>query len=465
MNTEILLTQQWNAQLLVAKYRDMMRYNATSGRWLIFDKKRWIEDRTGVVQRLAKIVARGILAFAADETLEIDPALVYRHWRDTEKASGISAMLKLAESERGIAITNEQLDANPWLQNVANGTIDLRTGESHPHRPEDLISKLAPVDYDPAAAAPLWDAFLNRVMDGNESLITYLQRIAGLCLSGDANVQELYVFYGAGANGKSVFLDTIAGMLGDYATEAPPSLITVRTHDEHPTEIADLAGRRLVVASETEAGAKLRIQLVKRLTGNARLKGRFMRQDFFEFTRTHKLILVTNNRPRIDEATNAVWRRVKLVPFNVIIPEAERDTQLLDKLRGEWPGILAWAVRGCLDYQRNGMQTPDEVTAATEEYRAEQDRLSEWLEQRCIVDPDGFVTRSESFADYIEWSKQAGERDALDRNTFYEHLRRLDGVTEAFSKAGGRTARVFKGIALADLGKQYAHASERVASL
>jgi putative DNA primase/helicase len=193
---------------------------------------------------------------------------------------------------------------------VQNGTVDLRTGELRPHRREDLLTKLAPVTFEPAAKPVLWLAFLNRIMGGNEGMIRYLQQIAGLSLTGDASVQELFVMYGCGANGKSVFLDTLSALMGDYAAEAPPSLVTSRTNDEHPTELADLCGKRLVVASETEEGAKLRIQLVKRLTGNARIKGRFMRQDYFEFPRTHKLVLVTNNKPVIRETTNAVHPRV-----------------------------------------------------------------------------------------------------------------------------------------------------------
>jgi putative DNA primase/helicase len=300
-------------------------------------------------------------------------------------------------------------------------------------------------------------------MGGNAEMVAYLARVLGRCLSGDVSEQELYFFLGEGANGKSVFLDTLAGLMGDYACEAPPSLVTSRSHEEHPTELADLCGKRLVIASETEEGAKLRIQLVKRLTGNAVIKGRFMRQDYFEFPRTHKLILVTNNKPIIRETTNAVWRRVRLIPFTVTIPRDQQDPKLLEKLRAEWPGILAWAVRGCLDWQRNGMQTPDDVMVATEEYRVEQDPLREYLADRCILGEQAYVVRTEIYPDYQGWADKVGERHPMDRNTFYAHLRRVPNVSEGFKRIGGNITRIWQGIGLADLAKQYQQAQERLA--
>jgi putative DNA primase/helicase len=263
-------------------------------------------------------------------------------------------MMTLAQTEAGLAATAGDFDADPFLFNCLSGTLDLRTGTLHPHARGDRLTKVAPVHYDPTAPRPLFDAFVDRIMGGNRRMVDYLARVLGLCLSGDVSIQELYFFIGEGANGKSVLIDTVLGLLGAYATVAPESLLLLRAHPEHATEIADLCGRRLVVASETEEGAQLKVQLVKRLTGDARLKGRFMRRDFFEFDRTHKLVIVSNNRPVIRETKHAVWRRVRLVPFEVIIPEAERDTQLTEKLKAEWSGILSWLVAG-YRYARSGL--------------------------------------------------------------------------------------------------------------
>lgn len=370
-------------------------------------------------------------------------------------------MLKLARSEPGIAVTAGECDANPWLLNVQNGTLDLRAGKLRPHCQGDMLTKLAPVRYDPDCPTPLWDAFLSRIMDGNAEMTAYLSRIAGLCLTGAITQQELFIFWGGGANGKNVFLDTIMGLLGDYAGAAPDSLLVVRTHDEHPTEIADLLGKRLVVASELEEGARLRVALVKRLTGDATLKARFMRQDVFEFRRTHKLIIVTNSKPLIRENTHAIWRRIRLVPFSVTIPASERDPHLTDKLRAEWPGILAWAVRGCLSWQREGMKPPHEVLLASQNYQAEQDVLSDFIADRCVRAPKCRVPRNDLFMAYQSWAKQTGEPHPLDRTALFERMRRVPGVEDVQWRPLGTTVPVrgFSGIGLISAHEEAGHAA------
>lgn len=458
------LSQQANAEQLVAELDGNARWDVSRGGWNVYrpSEGRFVPDETGAVDRAAKHVARQAWDFVSDPPPGSDSKAAFKHAIDSEKASGIAAMMRLAQTEAGISVAAREFDRDGFLLNTLTATLDLRDGTARPHRREDLITKLAPVRHDPAARCPLWDRFLLRVMDGNTTMIDYLARVAGLCLTGDATVQELFIPWGGGANGKSVFFDTLTAMLGDYAGTAPDSLLTVRAQSEHPTEIADLCGKRCVVASETEQGAKLRVQLVKRLTGDMTIKGRFMRQDYFEFPRTHKLILVTNNKPQINETTNAVWRRVRLIPFTVTIPPDERDPQLLLKLQAEWPGILNWCLRGCLDWQANGMQTPDEVKVATAEYQQEQDQLSEFIAERCHVDPHAYVCRNEILAAYQAWAKAAGINPPLDRNSFYDSLRRVPGVGETMKRRDGAPTRVFTGIEVADLSSQYRRASERV---
>lgn len=372
-------------------------------------------------------------------------------------------MMKLAATEPGIPVIATDFDKDHFLFNCQNGVIDLRTGQNRPHDPADMVTKLAPVNYNASATCPLWDAFLLRVMKGNEVMIRYLQRIAGLALTGDSSVQELWFFFGAGANGKSVFVETICGMMGDYATPAAPSLIASSTNDGHPTEIADLAGTRLAFASETEEGTRLRVQLLKRLTGDKKLKGRFMRQDFFEFERTHKLIVITNNPPVIRETSNAIWRRVRIVPFVVTIPEAERDPNLMDKLQAEWPGILNWCIAGCLDWQRNGMQTPEAVKLATDTYRADQDVLAEFIGERCIVAQDAHVRPPELYADYVTWSKSIGDHQPLDRSGFYTRVRATTDVRETTARIDGKATRIFAGIELKTVQNEYRRSMEELA--
>jgi putative DNA primase/helicase len=361
----------------------------------------------------------------------------------------------MAESE--LPVAPDALDADPMLLNVANGTVNLRTGQLLPHRQEDLITKVAPVTVNSSTSCTLWLQFMNEITDGNQALINYHQRIAGLCLTGDISEQYLFILHGGGANGKSVYADTITGILGDYAGEAAPTLLMATRSEEHPTQTADLHGKRLVVASETEEGGRLKLQTVKRLTGDKTLKARFMRQDYFSFQRTHKLWMVTNNRPAVRENTHAVWRRIRLIPFEITIPEDRQDKHLVDKLREEWPGILNWMIAGCLEWQRSGLQAPEVVESATRRYQEEQDILAEFVQAVCILDGDLRTPRTEMYGTYKDWAAKAGDRHPLDRNTFYEHLRKgsvsrpalRDGPTTLVGHTGEKCkAKVFFGIGI-----------------
>jgi putative DNA primase/helicase len=459
-----LLTQEANAELLVAELDGNARWNASRGMWMEFRDGRHVLDEKGHVEQVAKAIARRTWSLRARPPVGVDPREAERHAKDSEKAAGISAMMKLAQTEPGISIVASDLDRDGELFNGKNGTVHLPTGQIREHRREDLLSKLAPVAFNPAATCPLFDRFIDRIMAGDITMIAYIRRILGKALSADQTTQELYIFHGGGANGKNVLLDTFCGMAGNYAGVAPDSLLTARSQAEHPTEIADLCGMRLVFASETEHGAKLRVQLVKKLTGDATIKARYMRQDFFAFPRTWTLILVTNNKPVIGETTHAVWRRVRLVPFTVTIPEAERDPELTEKLKAEWPGIFNWCLRGYQDFRANGMQTPEAVKVATDEYQGEQDVLGEFLSDRCILGEDQKVARTQIYAEYVAWSRGISASEVLDRNGFYDHLRRLDGVFEASKRFAGKLTRAFTGIGLANLSTQYQQAQEEVAN-
>jgi putative DNA primase/helicase len=218
----------------------------------------------------------------------------------------------------------------------------------------------------------------------------------------------------------------------------------------------------MVVASETEEGARLKVQLVKRLTGDGRLKARFMRQDFFEFDRTHKLIIVSNNKPLIRETKHAIWRRIRLVPFSVIIPEAERDSQLTEKLKAEWPGILSWLIGGYLDWRQSGMRTPQEVLMATQNYQSEQDPLGDYLADRCIRMDAARISRNELFSDYSSWCHQTSEKFPLSRNALFDHVRAIKGVSEDQWRLTGQSSPVrgFRGIGLAYSGNAVADFGE-----
>ena len=439
---ELPTTDLGNAQRLTTRHGRELRYIQPWRRWLVWDGRRWSQDQNGEVQRRAKHTVRRIYA-EADASEDPERRAALAKWAgQCEAERKIAAMISLAWSEPGIPVLPDDLDADPWLLNVANGTIDLRTGALRDHDPADLITKLAPVDYDPDATCPVFDRFLTETTCGSDPLATYIQQVSGIGLTGDISEQVFLVYCGGGSNGKSTLIDVQLDIMGDYAGIAPPDLLTLKTFKPHPTEIVDLMGRRLVVAGETERGDRLRVQLVKQLTGDARLKGRGMRQDFVTFRRTFLTLLVTNNRPRIDETTHAVWRRVRLVPFMNKVEGADQDRDLGKKLKTEHPGILAWMVRGCLSWRADGLQTPVEVTGATDEYEARSNWLKQFTEECLHLNPI-MQTTSASLATVLrDWCVDTGldgDMPSL-RDWLSEH-----GCTPTRTKALGRC---WKGVAL-----------------
>jgi putative DNA primase/helicase len=367
-----------------------------------------------------------------------------KHMLAWEDARNIARCLELAKSEPGVPVVPADLDRDPLLFNVINGTIDLRTGLLREHRRDDLITKLAPVEFDPQAQCPQWERSLDRWMDGNGDLITYLQRVAGYALTGDVSEQCLWFFHGGGANGKSTFLGTLLALLGDYGMQAVSDLLMVKHNETHPTERADLFGKRFVATIETEEGKRMAEALMKQMTGGDRIRARKMRQDFFEFDPTHKIAFAANHKPAIRGNDLAVWRRIKLVPFTVTIPDEEKDKQLPAKLKAELPGVLNWCLRGCLDWRREGLAEPDEVRQATTQYQCEQDTVQAFLNDRCRLHRDARAKSSALLEAYHEWT---GDR-MMTGPAFRQRLR--DKGFE--SKPGTGNCYYWHGIALADAG-------------
>jgi putative DNA primase/helicase len=426
-------TDLGNARRLVAQHGTDLRYIHPWKTWLVWDGRRWAEDTTGEVVRRVKQAQAELYRTTADAICKLGHVgddeerkrqlaalnATLKHALKWEDSHRVAACLELARSEPGIPALPNELDRDPWALNVLNGTIDLKTGQLRPHQRADLMTKLAPVDYDPAAKCPLWDRSLDRWMGGNRELVTYVQRLVGYSLTGDVSEQVLWFFHGAGANGKSTFLSTILAMHGDYGMQAVPDLLMAKRHESHPTERADLFGKRLVATIETEEGKRMAEALMKQLTGGDKVRARRMRQDHFEFDPMHKIILAANHKPVIRGTDLAVWRRIKLVPFNETIPDEEKDKALPEKLKAELPGILAWAVQGCLDWRQYGMGEPDEVRQATAEYQGEQDTIASFLAECCTLRPEAKAKASALYEAYGQWS---GDRYTT-QPAFNERLR------------------------------------------
>ncbi len=398
-------TDLGNARRLAAAHGHQLRYVAEWSKWIYWTGQRWQLDLTGEVQRRTKQTVEAIL----DEARANSDSTLFKWGLRSQSHAGLNNCINVAASEPGIPILVGHLDADPWLLNVANGTLDLRTGRLRDHDPADLITKATAVTWDPDAVCPTFERFLTQVIP-SEAIRDFLGRHLGYSLTGLTSEQVLVLFIGVGANGKSTLTNLIQQLLGEYAGPAPPRLLVTDKHSEHPTQVADLLGKRLVVAQEVQQGHALDEEMVKVLTGGDQLKARRMREDYWAFTPTHKLILAANHKPRITGTDHAIWRRIRLVPFDVVIPAEHQDHDLAAKLHTELPGILNWALAGCATWLRDGLEAPDEITLATDTYRQEQDVVAQFINECCVTNPVVKVRSSELYDTYKAWSERNGLR-------------------------------------------------------
>ncbi len=434
----ILCTDLGNARRLVVRHGKDLRYCASLG-WFVWDGRRWKKDETGAAMRRAKETVESVWdeVKRAGTTEERDRLVKWAI--RSQAAQRLTALLSVAATEAPIAVTTADFDSDAWALNVRTGTIDLRTGELRPHRREDLITKIAPVEYDPAASCPVFERFIGQVFQEKPDLIGFVQKACGYALTGDVSHQVLFFLYGEGANGKSTLMDVLLHVLGEYASPAAPDLLLARRGERHPTEIADLFGKRLV--SCVEAGEKRGFNeaIVKWITGGDRLKARLMRMDFFEFPPTHKVFLSANHRPRVTETAHAFWRRIRMIPFNVVFRDrppgatgdpapGEKDARLPEKLRAEAAGVLRWAVEGCLRMQSEGIDPPQEVRQATDDYRQGEDLIGTFLGECCVRRDGARCGKTELYKAYVAWTEEGGEKHVANRG-FRAYLLR-HGVVE-----------------------------------
>jgi putative DNA primase/helicase len=402
---EFNTTDLGNSRRLIAWEGGDLRYCYPWGRWLVWTGCNWLVDDRGEVLKRAKATVSRIYQEAAAARDEETRKALAKHAMSSESERKIKAMVELAKPE--VSILPEELDADPWKLNVLNGTIDLRSGKLLEHNRADLMTKVAPVEYDPMALSPHWHEVLERVLP-SEDVRGFFKRLCGYALTGDISEHVLPVLYGTGANGKSTVLNALLEVLGDYGIQAAPDLL-ISKRGSHPTELADLFGMRFVTSIEVEDGRRFAESLVKQLTGGDRVRARRMRQDFWEFDPTHTVFLATNHKPEVRGTDNAIWRRIRLIPFTETIPPDEQDKKLPQKLRAELPGIMTWAIEGCLEWQLDGLRAPKEVRQATGEYRSEMDIIGAFLGECCVLGAEETVSAGDLYRAYGEWCKDTGE--------------------------------------------------------
>lgn len=376
-------------------HKDRLRYVAAWGRWLIWNGSVWHFDQTMQAFDLARAVCRQASAECNEPNVASAVA----------SAKTVAAVERLAKADRHHAATVDQWDADPWLLNTPQGVADLRTGQMRAHQPGDYMTKITAVAH--GGDCPLWLAFLDKITAGDTELQAFLQRFAGYALTGITREHAMAFGYGTGANGKGTFLNTLTGIMADYAAVAPMETFTATPAGRHPADLAMLRGARLVTAQETEEGRRWAEAKIKALTGGDPITARFMRQDFFTFVPAFKLFIAGNHKPGLRGVDEAIRRRLNLIPFLVTIPPNERDPDLPEKLKAEWPGILAWMIEGCLDWQNERLDPPAAVVMATDAYMETEDALGQWIAECCRT--SGWGASADLFASWRQWAETAGE--------------------------------------------------------
>ncbi len=442
------LTDYGNAERLAKLHGDSIRYSPERKSWLVWTGKVWEWDLGGVrISKLAKKTARNIYREAVDEPDDANHKDLVKHAGTTERQVRLDAMIKSTESEPGIAINLAELDVSHWLLNVNNGTINLKTGELKSHDRADLITEILPIDYDPTATSAEWDSFLSQIFNDNTDLTNYIQRAMGYSITGDQSEQVFFFCYGNGFNGKSTLLNTCRLVMGNYATQVPPTAFMVdKTKRGGPDEaIASLKNKRLVCSTELEDGQRLATSLVKRMTGGEPLWCEHKFERGYNFQTTHKLWLSGNHEPVITDTTNSIWYRLKKIPFPIEIPEADRRKGYAEYLAAEHgPAILAWMVRGCVEWGAAGdLNEPEAVKQAVAEYRDQQDILHDYLLERCIFQKSAAMDQKPLYADYKQWSED-NDSNAIGKLTFRSRIQEK-GVIAAI---GNKNIKIWRGIRL-----------------
>ena len=428
-----------NAERFVSLFNDDIRYATHTGKWLIREGSLWRTDSDGQIVRFAVEAVESMGAEAMNEEDQARRTLLLKH----EKASGslqhINSMISLAQSNEGISVAPEKIDADSYLLGTRNGVLDLHTQRLIDT--DQIVTKRVPVWFDPDAKCPRWERFLQEVFDGHPEIVGYVQRAVGYSLTGETDEQCLFFLHGQGANGKSTFLNVIKRLFGEYAVVAPSHLLMASKSPDYAA-IARMHGARLVIASEVPQNAQFDEVLIKQLTGNDTLTARHLYQGYFEFSPTFALWLAGNHKPKIQGTDYAIWRRIKLIPFTRTFIGNEQDHQLEQRLTAELPGILNWALGGCVLWSEEGLVEPESISEATKEYRSDEDILGIYIAESCDCDPNFKINAKPLYDDYKKWAKEAGER-VMTSTMFGKQM-----VERGFQKIKTSGLMVYSGIKL-----------------
>lgn len=423
------MTDTGNAQRLKDKYKGNIKYSYIRKKWYYWTGKIWAIDNTGEIKKLADEIINDIKKEAFMEKDDDKQAEMLKWATKTASSKGKEAMVKETQHIDGIPILMEELDCYNDYLNCQNGIINLRTGELLPHDSNFMMSRISYAEYDNSGKQPeKWLSFLNDVTNGDKELQEYLQKCVGYSLTGSIREQCAFFLYGLGNNGKSTFLDTISDLLGSYASNVQPDTIMMKKNDSGAnSDIARLKSTRFVTSEEPTEGVRLNEGLVKQLTGGGKVTCRFLYGDEFEYEPEFKIWIGTNHKPVIRGTDVGIWRRIRLIPFEVNIPKEKVDKNLKYKLREELPQILKWAVDGCIKWQKEGLNPPKCVEQATKEYKVEMDILASFVDSCIEIDyiNGDTISAQELFTLYGVWAKKNNEYEMTSRKFFIEIAKKL----------------------------------------
>ena len=439
---KVQYTDTTNAERLYREFGSEIRYNAAWKKWLVFNGQRWVIDDGALIHEKGLQMVRNIYDELKKTNDYRDRMEIERFAILCESVRRREAIIKAASWIKELNVESDEMDNDPWLLCVNNGTIDFKNDVFRKHEKADFITKMAKVDYNSEADCPEWKKFIREIMNYNNELIQYLQTVCGWAITGDTSEQTMLILFGSGANGKSTFLNVIMYILGDYAVATSTETFMTRRNDQIGNDLARLRGTRFVTTIETEQGKKIAEPIIKQITGNDRITARFLYGEYFNFIPTFKVFMATNHKPGIKGSDHGIWRRIKLIPFTTRIPEEQQDKHLEEKLKKEASGILNWLLEGVNRWKKEGLKTPRIVLAATDDYRNDMDIIGNFVKECCIQKAEAKVKIKDLYNAYGKWCNENNERMASER---YLALR-LQEI--GFERTRTSDARYWKGLGL-----------------